>query len=228
MDQRGEDHRSKHGVRRVLAFMIIGSACLWMSAALADNLPPPPSIAGVGSRYLEITPGSWGDDVALQVIGFFCIPWGSPQPCPGVPCPIVDCVGSYVQANGVLGPEPFYQSVDDWGTVYARGAEIVPDAVYTARAVDPQSGAGPAVGLAKTYKWGDTDGNCVVNFLDIVCVLDAFKGIFTEVCTPQSADLVATFDPCAAPDGVVNMMDISWVVDIFQGAPFPCDDPCQE
>ncbi len=228
MNEHGVNHGSKPRFRRALVHMILWGTCLWLcgSAALADNFPPPPLVEPVGSRYLAITPQPWDNDVALAVIGFLCLPFGVPQPCPGVACPVVDCVGQYVQADGVLGPTPYYQSVEDWGTVYARGAEIVPDALYTARAVDPQSGAGAAVALAKTYKWGDTDENCVVNMVDIQCVLNAFKGIFTTTCTRQSADLTATAGPCGPPDTVINIMDIVAVLDAFQGVPFPCEDPC--
>ena len=231
MNPQKTSHCPKAGIRRAM-IMILSGVCICTigSVVLADNFPPPPAIEAAGSRYLAITPGAWESDVALQVIGFICVPWGVPQPCPGVECPIVDCVGLYVQADGVLGETPYYQSVEEWGTVYARGAEIVPDALYTARAVDAVYGPGSATGLAKTWKWGncETGGDCNVNILDISCVIAVFQGNPTETCTFHGADVTSTTDPCGPPDGVVNISDISAVAGAFRGEPFPCDDPCEE
>ncbi len=228
MMQHGVNHGSKTRFRRALVHMILWGTCLWLcgSAALADNLPPPPMVGSAGSRYLAITPQPWDNDVALAVVGFPCVPWWGPQPCPGVECPIVDCVWLYVQADGVLGPIPYYQSVDDWGTVYARGAEIVPDALYTAKAVDPQYGAGAAMHIAKTFKWGDTNRDCAVNSIDILCFVNAFEGSYTAACTRQRADQIATLDRCGPPDGVINISDLVAIYDAFGGMPFPCEDPC--
>lgn len=211
--------------RCVLTFIILGMSCFWMGGGSLLACPPYPYVEAIGSRYLAITPQEWEFDVAIQVIGFPCIGFGVPQPCPGVECPIVDCVGPYVQADGVLGSTPYYQSVEDWGTIYVRGIEIVPDALYTARAVD-YSGPGPAVQLAKTWKWCDTDNDCDVDMDDINCQIDVFKGIITEECTLEAADVTSPFAPCGLPDRVVDFYEISLCIDAYHGAPCPCEDPC--
>ena len=189
-------------------------------AARAVTGPPAPAVAAAGCRYLAITPQPWGSDVALQLTGLTCF---------GVEdSPDVGCVSLYVQANGRLGATPFYRSVANWGTVFVFGPEIVPSAPYTARAVDAQVGAGPANQVALTRKWGDTNGDDTVNQADIDCAVSAFQGVYAATCTKQSADVFGTIGGASqcTPNGLVNFMDISKVVDAVNHAPFPCSGPC--
>ena len=186
---------------------------------------PAPQVDGAGCRYLAVTPQAWYHDVAILVQGFFCVP-GFYPPCPGVPCPVVDCVAAFVQADGTLGPDPVFQSTGQWGTAFVHGPEIVPDAYYTARIQDSLLGWGPAIYVGMTYRWGDTNGDCTVDQTDIDCAVDAFQGLFSQDCTIHSADVVGYSGVCSALDGVVDVRDISAIVDASQGQTFTCGDPC--
>jgi hypothetical protein len=73
----------------------------------------------------------------------------------------------------------------------------------------------------RTWIWGDTDNTGVADVDDLICVLDAFGGFFTQTCTPQSADLM----PCT-PDGLVDIEDLIGVIDAVSGYPYPCGSPC--
>jgi len=210
--------------RRALITVAICLLAMAASAVCADDLPPPPQIEAAGARYLKLVAQPWSQPIALQVLGFPCSFFTSP--CPGVDCPAVDCVIGYVQPDGLLGPSPIFRPWEEWGTVFVRGAEIVPDASYTARAVDPIQGPGPALAVVKTYRWGDTDGDCDVDMADLNCILDAFAGNVSGACTLQSADLRQTADPCEPPDQLVNIFDLLAALDGFAGAPFPCPFPC--
>ena len=66
----------------------------------------------------------------------------------------------------------------------------------------------------------DIDGDGDVDALDIVRVVDAFKGIFGDVTFEQVNIWGCT------PDGVIDALDITLDVDAFKGFAFPCGITC--
>lgn len=101
----------------------------------------------------------------------------------------VDCVDAYVSADGTLGVEPAYRTGSEWNSVLVHGAEIVPSASYDIEVY--REGSPPelvAFSAVRTRPLGDATGDFVVtNLDDILCVLAAFGGNFTQ-CTLESAD----------------------------------------
>ena len=70
------------------------------------------------------------------------------------------------------------------------------------------------------WKWGDIDGDGDVDALDIVQLVDAFKGRVGGVPFEQ-----ANIRPCT-PDGFIDALDITEDVDAFKGVAFPCGITC--
>lgn len=155
-----------------------------------------------GSRYLAVSPPADVGAVALRVTsaGLACLP-------------------KWLDANGVVGSTPVYRTPAEWGTVHARGREIVPGRSYT---VETVTGTGQVVAgaSAATWAWGDVDDVHGVDVFDILCVLDGSQGIFAK-CPVRSVDLMGT-----VPDGSVDGQDIQAVRDAFAGLPYPDSDPC--
>lgn len=153
----------------------------------------------------------------------------------------------------VLGCTPFFTDWSAFGVVDVYDAGIVPSATYELRAIDSDcplgdpgsysdplevtlSAPGDIVGLS----CGDCPcdpTNCIVNFVDVVGVLDKFSNVLCVPVTGQGvprkaqADITNTniLDPL--PDKIVDIMDIVCCLDAFRGAPClppgpPIDDPC--
>jgi hypothetical protein len=172
---------------------------------LVEHRLPAPDVADEGARSLAVTPQTCTDTVAILIES-----------------PDHPCLSLYVDVDGTLVASPVMQTPAEWGTVHVGGEQIVPDSTYTARCECPSATvAEEAAGL--TFRWGDVDGNTVVNLSDVMLIVAAFQGDYSEV-TREAADL----DPCT-PNGVINLDDIMSAVGAFQGeiyADTGCPMPC--
>ena len=162
-----------------------------------------PTVLQRGCRVIEVSPQPAGDLASVALV---------------VTSPEWPCLQRYVGADGVLTDTAFEQPIADWGTVFVVGQDIVPDTEYAVHAVCDAYTTESA--SATTMVWGDTDGNSTVNLTDILCLLDTFAHVATT-CTPEAADMA----PCT-PNRVVNLDDITDVLDAFRPIPYPCPDPC--
>ena len=81
-----------------------------------------------------------------------------------------------------------------------------------------------SAGSATTRRWGEIDGNGILNALDITAVVNRFKNAPGAVPFEQ-----ANVWPCA-PDGVIgaviDALDIVSAVDAFKGLAFSCAIVC--
>jgi hypothetical protein len=130
------------------------------------------------------------------------------------------CVEKYIQLDGSLGDTPDPHTTTVWGTQKVRNAEVVADSHYRVDIVDGTNET--YLGCTTTYVWADVNDTRSVDVADILCVLDAFQGIFSGPCTPDSTDVA----PCV-PDGYNDVGDVLAVLDAFGGEiPYPCPPPC--
>jgi hypothetical protein len=144
---------------------------------------------------------------------------------PGTPCTtnaqcsLGTCAGTC--EAGTLGSTPFYKTASQWGTAKVRGAQIRPGTDYLVETQCDFPGVVlSAATTARTWRWGDIDGNGIVNALDIAQLVDAFKGRVGSVPWEQ-----ANIWGCA-PDAFLDALDITEDVDAFKGLQFPCGITC--
>ncbi len=161
----------------------------------------PPVVSADGCRAVLITPAANPTNQALRVTS-----------------PDYACLNKYVQADGSLGGTAVSQSAAAWATVVVTGPDIVPVSNYSVRA---ECGAQTS-GLvsATTDEWGNTNGVDPVDIGDILCVLDGYNANYA-ICSLPSVDLL----PCD-PDGVVELADVSAILDAYAGLAFPCAPVC--
>lgn len=169
-----------------------------------------PTVEAIGSRYLAITPAFTESSVALVVTG-------------DANEPAVDCVSLFVQQDGTLGEEPFFQSSELWSTVLVGDRFIQPELQYQVhtdcRMIVPDLVSEQAI--ATTAIWGDINDDGSINFSDILRVFDGIQSVFQEGVVPESMDII----PCT-PDGIIDQQDLDAVEDVVNGLPFPCREPC--
>jgi len=181
-----------------------------VSVAVGACLPP--AVVGVGSRYLRIDPDGADDPMALRVTG-------------DLADPDAGCVSRFVQLDGRLGDLPIMRTPNEWSTVFVTGPEIIPYTLYSVRAEcgpdDPTTLVSPAV-EARTRRWGDVNGDNVVDITDLSIVLGAAKGVFPPGVIPENVDGL----PCV-PDGVIDGQDIAGVESALGGVGYPCFTPCE-
>jgi hypothetical protein len=163
----------------------------------------PPTIEGVGARYLAITPPSEAESVAIRIEQA------------GIPC-----LPRYVDANGYLVDTPVFQGAAAWGTIHVADRAIVPSTEYDVRAdvrLESESENLSAAVSGTTWAWGDTNNDDDVNLFDIVNVLDGFQNVFLQA-TPYSTDFRGD-----VPDRLIDIFDIIAVLDAFQDLPYAAD-----
>jgi hypothetical protein len=195
------------------------AAVVLLGAGVASACPNPPHVGDAGCRYLVVTPVANPNRVAIQVIGLDGTPLGMED---------VGCVSAYVQADGHLGPDPYYQWPKEWGTVYVFGPEVIPNGWYTARVKDEiTEETSAAAESGYTWLWGDTDHDDDVDMDDIYCAVDVFQGTEEPPCTFWGADVWGSGTGCP-PEQILNLDDIMRIIDAYQGGSFPCDKPCDE
>jgi len=179
--------------------------------------PTPPSVEGVGARYLAVTPPAGVDPVAILV---------KPS-CPGT-------VSKYVGMSAEIAPHGFFAVlVDDpndaafltpaeWGgTVFVTGVEITPSTSYDVQ-TETLGEVKSAVANATTWLWGDVNNDMIVNFFDVQLVIMAFQGNFT-IATYTGADLaLPIFLSCFSADRIINTNDTSAAIKAFQENAYPC------
>lgn len=146
----------------------------------------------VGGTTLEFEPtGTVGDAFALRLTGDA----GNTD---------IACVDAYIQPDGTLGAAPVNQTIAQWGTVVVTGAEIVPDASYTAT---PEGAAGNTLELT-TWPWADLDNNQLANLADAQLAVIEFQN--------STYSAVADVEPCGGND-VINLADVQTIVGVWQG-----------
>jgi hypothetical protein len=190
----------------------------------------PPLAAGAGSRCLAVAPPEHGMPMAFLVMGDS----GDGD---------ISCLSQYVQADGSLGSDPVYRTFDAWGLVAVCDESIIPDRGYSVCCDYGEPGL-PRLSEATTAftaPWGDTVGyftgtewtppDGIVRIVDIVAVLDTFRGIPTAPPVYQ-VDMLGTDASgiACAPDGIINVIDAIGALDGFRGISFwestPCLPPC--
>jgi hypothetical protein len=177
-----------------------------------EQLCQMPMAVAEGCRCLAVTPAPDFIEVALRVTGD-----------PGDP--LVSCLSAYVQQDGSLGSQPFFQLPEAWATTYVQDAAIIPDAWYNVAARCSSEGD-PSFSVAattKTRSWGDVVPNGVINVADIMKLIAAYQG-------DLGGTLLETVDiATCVPDGVINISDIMAAIAAYQnktyadtGCPMPC------
>ncbi|UCC29175.1 MAG: hypothetical protein JSU86_13345 [Phycisphaerales bacterium] len=178
-------------------------------------IPQASNVEAMGPRYLAVTPQPGGSVAAVALL---------------VTSPDWPCLSKYIDENGRLVTDPVFQFPDDWGTIKAKGVDIVPSSTYNIVAECGEHASPP--GSDTTWLWGDvagrfidgawTPGNGVVDIRNFMAVVEGFQQLDTapplewtdlHPCTPE-------------PDGVINVTDMTYVVDAFRGFPYPCPVPC--
>ena len=166
-----------------------------------------PTVQAISGRHLQVTPN----------------PPGSPAPIAlRVTSPNWPCLLNYVAVNGRLvnPPDRVYRLNDDWGTIVVVDPDVVPSSIYEVRA---ECGAFvSAPGSARTYTWGDVDGDTDVDIIDVSYLVNKMKDLFV----PFSVAAM-DFAPCD-PDGKINVMDLAEDVDALKGLGYPCSFPCHD
>ncbi len=178
-----------------------------------DNLrivePGGVASGATASRYLAITPAPNDVPVAVLVSGYL----GNPG---------VACFTGYVQAEGDLAPTPVFQMSDVWGTINVSAAEILPSTSYMIQ-IDSGTPGTPILStpvVVTTAPFGEVDGAPGVDSDDIACTLAAFQGNFEE-CSLWATDVGG-----CTPNATVDLDDILFVINAFDGQPFSCPVPC--
>ncbi len=175
-----------------------------------------PTVLGVGSRVIEIDPGT-----AAGEVGFYI-----ESDDPGL-----QCIGRWAQADGALGEGAFFQTPAAWGSaVRLRGLRIIPEANYRVYTDCGTPGA-PAFSppaFVTMELWADTNSDGLADFKDISRSVSAFLGGLGTGNPPirtVDVDVIGRGDPnpvLAAifkciPDDVVDFRDISGFVEAFLG-----------
>ncbi len=180
-------------------------------------IPQAPVVISEGPRHLEVTPQPVGSVAPVALL---------------VTSPDWTCVSNYIQADGLLGPDPVFQLPDEWDTVAVQSPDLVPSSTYDVVAEcgtytsAPGSATtaifGDIVGEATAGEWGAPDGR--VDVLDLTAIVEAFRHLPTAPGQERS-DLW----PCT-PDGVIDVLDMTMVADAFQGYSYwettGCPVPC--
>ncbi len=162
-----------------------------------------PTVVASGSRYLTITPPSVTQPIALYV--------SSPDWL---------CVDHYVNVDGLLQTDPVYLLPEEWGEIDVSDPLIVPDATYEIQADTGTFRTDRA--SASTWLWGDIDNDGDADEDDIVLVVDAFHGDYSQ--SPyQSVDVAK-----CVPNRGVDLQDVTAVIEAVDGQPYSelCPDPC--
>ena len=168
--------------------------------------PPeaPPGVPMPKNRYISFVPGNSGTQTALRVtFTDLPAPFGSfegEQKWIGPPWELCeDAGGRYPPCSfgsvqvATLQCTPHYRDWGSIGTIHVYGHDIIPSAVYTVEAIEQ----GHDVGDPACFSLG------------------------LEIPTSKWGDVVGncTTTPCTPPNGIVDFMDITAVLDKFKNLP---------
>lgn len=164
----------------------------------------PPAVLGLSSRHIRVIPlATVSAPIALHVTS-----------------PTWPCLDDYVdESYHLVNPSlKAFQFPFEWGTFVLKDPDIFPSSTYEFR-----SECGPYISspsVAATRKFADVDDDGDVDSIDIVLVIDAYKGIFVGASL-EEVDLY----PCV-PNGYIDALDIVMVLDAYKGIPYYCSQPC--
>jgi hypothetical protein len=186
-----------------MAFVVTSRTCNIAGPPLSDPIPVPVDIGfGTKNRYLSF----WTDDPALQAaqVTFVSVPdfsfadgrtaWVQE------PYPVTESSGSAdpiptpTMWAAVLGCDPFYTDWSVYDTVHVFDGGIVAGSTYEVRLIDAS---------CDCHNPGDYGPPLVI-------------------ATSVAGDVVGTScspPPCNAPQGVIDFVDISAVVEKFKNTP---------
>ncbi|MCP4589385.1 MAG: hypothetical protein GY842_01445 [bacterium] len=173
------------------------------SPAFLPCTMPIPTAEASGCRYITVTPPPGTEPIALYITSSDWL-----------------CVAKYIDADGMLADEPVFLTPSEFGQLHLASPLIVPDAVYHIQAFDGAHLSRRAT--VKTWRWGDANNDGVANDDDIVLVVDAFHGDYTDLPF-QRVDM----GKCM-PNRGVDFDDVTFVISAAAGEPYAdsCPDPC--
>ncbi|MBI4718051.1 MAG: endo-1,4-beta-xylanase [Planctomycetes bacterium] len=181
-------------------------AATWTGTGAPDYPPctmPLPVAQGAGSRYVTLTVPPGPHPVAIHVTSDEWL-----------------CVSKYVDPSGLLVDEPVYLMPDAWGTVNLADPFIVPDSTYRFQA--EADGYRSRRATAITWMWGDANHDGKADEDDVVLVVDAFHGNYSDLPF-QQVDLAG-----CVPNRGVDFDDLTAVYSAVAGDPYSaiCPAPC--
>jgi hypothetical protein len=167
-----------------------------------------PVATAQGGRSFSISPQTCADEVALLVTS-----------------PTYPCLSMYVDVDGTLTESPVMQTPRTWGSISILSDLVIPGTTYSVQMEHGEAGLSDGASVT-TWAWGDVDddGNDVVNIADILLIIAAYQGDYSNV-TLEAADL----DPCE-PNGVIGIGDILRAIGVYQGETYAdtgCPIPCE-
>lgn len=164
---------------------------------------PSPIVSAPGSRYLSVTVPPGSQPVALRVTSESWL-----------------CLDKYVNAGGLLQDEPVFQLPEAWGTIDVADPFIVPGSAYT---VELFTGTHFSPGAdARTWMWGDTNNDGLVDGADLIRVVSAFDGEYGDIDF-RTVDLAG-----CVPNRGVDVADVEAITSVMSGVPYyrDCPAPC--
>jgi hypothetical protein len=183
-----------------------GDDICWFGTCAGEAIAQAPDVESVGSKRFQVTP----------------LPPGSPGPVALlVTSPDWTCLSLYIDVDGTLTETPVFQLIDDWGTIFVEGEEIVPDSTYEVRAECGAFTSNP--GSVTVNPWCDHDSDGLVTIGDVLLSVEAFTGNYAHT-TLEVVDIW----PCT-PNRLMNIDDLLWTVNTFTGwtyADTGCSLPC--
>ena len=189
----------------------------------------PPTVTVVGSRYLSITANAANATSHALAIKGDCATAN------------VSCLSRYIDFDNPVNPNDpkaarlvttaVSKTAGTWGTVKLRATELRPGVKYYVY-TECNPGGGGAVrsaGVPLTlWKAGDTDGNGVTSFGDILRIVTGFQGGFSPTLTLENVDIMGPLSNDCRPNRAVSFIDVSAGVAGFKETAFPCAAPCIE
>ncbi len=226
--------------------------CIKGLASAGFLMPPLSDPEGVmKNRFLSFVPVNPGEQTAISVT-FINLPesLASHEGTTlwlGEPLVVSDNAG-YVSPQeppisptflaSLLQEEPYYTDFGSLGTIHVYHAGIVASGTYDVRAIGESSRVGdrsrvsPPLPVITSPKWGDVcnyfdfenkewpppDGSVDVTS-DVTAVLDKFKNL-----EDAPSKIRCDVEP-NTPDLLVNIADVTYVLDAFRGMPYPFEGP---
>jgi hypothetical protein len=187
-----------------MAFVVTSSSCLIAGPLFDDPIPTPVDIGfGTKNRYLSFMGGTPGRSEAVQVTfaNLPDFPFANGRTAwVQAPYAVTEASGSNASTPpptmwaAVLGCNPHYTDWSVYGTVHVFNDGIVPGSSYELRLIDS---------TCDCHLVGDYGPPLPVNMSAIGDVVGTSCAVW----------------PCNAPQGVIDFVDISSIVDKFRNLP---------